>query len=165
MIFRRDQPDDRMPHVFRALAARANVIVTPRRLGLRAEPAKPICQCFHLSRSPARCSIRSERPPIAHINLRWVRADWRGRSLAHGKSHRQRDHVPQTPQTGWEQEEILLPACGINARPQMFQRKRGNCEKSEIISSMSTSEVCLFGVLDQLSVVSFPLSRTMPQPE
>ncbi len=73
-----NQPDDRMPLGFRALAARADVIVTPHRLELRAEPAEPIYQCFHLSRSPAACSIHSERRQ-AHIKLRQVRADWRGR--------------------------------------------------------------------------------------
>jgi hypothetical protein len=80
-------------------------------------------------------------PPIAHINMRWVRADWRGRSIAHVKSHRQRDHAPQTPQTGWEQEEILLPGCGLNARPQMFQTQTRQLRENEIISSMSTFEV------------------------
>jgi hypothetical protein len=162
MIFQRDQPDDRMPHVFRALAARANGIVTPRRLELRAEPAKPICQCFRLSPSPAPCSIRSGRR-----QSRLSTCDGFEPTGAGGRSRMSNLIVnaitrPRRRKTGREQEAILLPVCGLNARPQMFQTQTRQLRENEIISSMSTSEVSF--IWCSRSVVYFLLSKSMPRP-
>jgi hypothetical protein len=64
--------------------------------------------------------------------------------------------LPRRRKTGREQEEILLPVCGLHARPQMFQTQTRQLRENEIISSMSTSEVSFFNVPDLLSIFCYP---------